>query len=162
MNITISPSGISGTIEAPASKSLTQRAIAAGLLAEGSTVILNPAYCNDSLAAVAMAGELGASVHSEPDRIIIESRRKPTGAVTLNCSESGLALRMFAPISAIITESVKLEGQGSLMRRPVAMIGQALSQLGVTVEATDGRLPLKLTGRRRPGRAFVDGSAVTY
>ncbi|HHU99000.1 MAG TPA: 3-phosphoshikimate 1-carboxyvinyltransferase [Bacteroidales bacterium] len=159
MNITISPSGISGTIEAPASKSLTQRAIAAGLLAEGSTVILNPAYCNDSLAAVAMAGELGASVHSEPDRIIIESRRKPTGAVTLNCSESGLALRMFAPISAIITESVKLEGQGSLMRRPVAMIGQALSQLGVTVEATDGRLPLKLTGRLRPGRAFVDGSA---
>ena len=158
MNITISPSGISGTIEAPASKSLMQRAIAAGLLAEGTTVILNPAYCNDSLAAVAMAGELGASVYSEPDRIIIESRRKPTGAVTLNCSESGLALRMFAPVSAIIAESVILEGKGSLMRRPVAMIGQALSQLGVTVEATDGRLPLKLTGRLRAGRAFVDGS----
>lgn len=159
MNITISPSGISGTIEAPASKSLTQRVIAAGLLAEGTTAILNPAYCNDSLAAVAMAGELGASIRSEPDRIIIESRRKPSGPVTLNCNESGLALRMFAPVSAIITESVILEGKGSLMHRPVAMIGQALSQLGVTVEATDGRLPLKLTGRLRPGRAFVDGSA---
>jgi len=159
MNITISPSGINGTIEAPASKSLTQRAIAAGLLAEGTTVILNPAYCDDSLAAVAIAGELGASVQSEPDRIIIESQKKPSGPATLNCNESGLALRMFAPVSAIITESVILEGKGSLIRRPVGMIGQALSQLGVTVEATDGMLPLKLTGRLRAGRAFVDGSA---
>ncbi len=159
MNITISPSGISGTIEAPPSKSLTQRAIAAGLLAEGTTVVMNPTYCNDSLAAMAMAEELGASVHGEPDRIIIKSLGKPSGPATLNCNESGLALRMFAPVSAMITDSVTLTGKGSLMRRPVTMIGQALSQLGVTVEATEGMLPLKLSGRLSAGRAFIDGSA---
>jgi 3-phosphoshikimate 1-carboxyvinyltransferase len=39
------------------------------------------------------------------------------------------------------------------------MIGQALSQLGVTVETTEGMLPVKLSGRLRAGRAFIDGSA---
>ena len=159
MNITVSPSEIKGTIEAPPSKSLTQRAIAAGLLAEGTTVIRNPSYCNDSLAAMSMAGELGALVHGEPDRITIEAGRKPSGPVTLNCTESGLALRMFAPVAALVTDSVTLTGKGSLMRRPVTMISQALGQLGVTVETTEGMLPVKLTGRLRAGRAFVDGSA---
>jgi 3-phosphoshikimate 1-carboxyvinyltransferase len=159
MNITVSPSGICGTIEAPPSKSLTQRAIAAGLLAKGTTVIRNPSYCNDSLAAMSMAGELGAMVHGEPDRITIEAGRKPSGPVTLNCTESGLALRMFSPVAALVTDRVTLTGKGSLMRRPVTMISQALGQLGVTVETTEGMLPVKLTGRLRAGRAFVDGSA---
>jgi hypothetical protein len=36
-----------------------------------------------------MAGELGASVHGEPDRIIIEAGRRPGGPVTLNCTSQG-------------------------------------------------------------------------
>jgi 3-phosphoshikimate 1-carboxyvinyltransferase len=158
MNITVSPSEVNGTIVAPSSKSLTQRAIAAGLLAGGTTIIRNPTYCNDSLAAMAIAGELGASVHREPDRIIIEAGLRPDIPVTLNCTESGLALRMFAPVAALITDCVTLTGKGSLMRRPVTMIGEALSQLGVTVEATEGMLPLKLSGRLRAGWASIDGS----
>jgi 3-phosphoshikimate 1-carboxyvinyltransferase len=106
-----------------------------------------------------MAGELGAMVHGEPDRITIEAGRKPYGPVMLNCTESGLALRMFSPIAALVTDSVTLTGKGSLMRRPVTMISQALGQLGVTVETTEGMLPVKLTGRLRAGRAFLDGSA---
>jgi 3-phosphoshikimate 1-carboxyvinyltransferase len=108
---------------------------------------------------MAIAGELGASVHREPDRIIIEAGLRPDIPVTLNCTESGLALRMFAPVAALITDCVTLTGKGSLMRRPVTMIGEALSQLGVTVEATEGMLPLKLSGRLRAGWASIDGSA---
>src|SRR5690606_38850945 len=117
MNITVSPSAINGTIEAPSSQSLTQSAIAAGLLAGGTSVIRNPTHCMDSLAAMAMAGELGASVHGEPDRIIIEAGPRPRRPVTLNCTESGLALRMFAPVAALVTDGVTLTGKGSLMRR---------------------------------------------
>ena len=158
MNITVSPSDISGSIEAPPSKSLTQRAIVAGLLAGGSTVIKNPSYCNDSVAAMGMSGELGASVNAEPDRVTIQAGQKPAGHVNLNCSESGLALRMFAPVAALVSDSVTLTGEGSLLRRPVTMIGQALGQLGVEVKTTEGMLPVKLSGRLRAGRAFIDGS----
>lgn len=158
MNRTVSPSEIRGAIKAPPSKSLTQRAIAAGVLGHGATVILNPSFCNDSLASIRIAEGLGASVHREHDRIIVASGPVPSGSLTLNCSESGLALRMFAPVAALLSDSVNLNGEGSLRRRPVTMISEALSQMGVNVETSGGLLPISLTGKLRGGRAFIDGS----
>ena len=58
----ISPSKVSGSVKAPSSKSMTQRAIAAGVLATGETTIINPSYCDDSLAAMGIAVGLGARV----------------------------------------------------------------------------------------------------
>lgn len=159
MNKTVSPSEISGVVEAPPSKSLTQRAIAAGLLARGLTVIRNPSSCNDSVAAMGMARALGASVDREADRISVKGSPDTSGTVMLDCGESGLALRMFAPIAALFADNVTMTGEGSLVRRPVTMIAQALEQLGVKVRTTGGFLPVKLSGRLRSGRAFIDGSS---
>ena len=159
MNITVNPSGLKGCVEAPPSKSLTQRAIVAGLLAGGATVIHNPSFCNDSMAAMNMVQALGATVIMQEERIIITAAEKPSGPVAMNCGESGLALRMFAPVAALLSESVTFTGEGSLLRRPVSMISEALSQLGVKVETTGGLLPLKLSGRLGPGRALIDGSS---
>ncbi len=158
MNITVSPSRLGGTLEAPPSKSLTQRAIAAGLLSSGTTVIRHPSFCNDSVAAMGIARALGANVTEEIDRIIISPGEIPAGPVSINCGESGLALRMFAPVAALMSGSVSVTGEGSLMRRPVSMISEALAQLGVRVETAGGLLPVKLSGRLRAGRALVDGS----
>ncbi|MRR20965.1 3-phosphoshikimate 1-carboxyvinyltransferase [bacterium] len=147
-----------GTLDAPPSKSLTQRAIAAGLLAGGTTVIRHPSYCNDSVAAMGIARALGANVTEENDRITVTPGDIPAGPVSIDCGESGLALRMFAPVAALMSESVSVTGEGSLIRRPVTMISEALSQLGVRVETAGGLLPVQLSGRLRSGRALVDGS----
>jgi len=146
MNITVSPAIFSGQIDAPPSKSLTQRAIAAGLLAGGTTVIKNPSFCNDSVAAIGMARALGAMVKTEDERIVIEAGERPSGQVFLDCGESGLALRMFSPVAALLSGDVTLTGKGSLLRRPVKMIGDALGQLGVTAATNDGFLPVRLNG----------------
>ncbi|MRR20902.1 3-phosphoshikimate 1-carboxyvinyltransferase, partial [bacterium] len=156
MNITVSPSQLGGTLEAPPSKSLTQRVIAAGMLAVGTTVIRHPSFCNDSMAAMGMARVLGANVTEEKDVIIVSPGEIPSGRVNINCGESGLALRMFAPVAAHMSDSVSLTGEGSLLRRPVTMISEALSQLGVRVETAGGLLPVQLSGRLRAGRALVD------
>ena len=158
MNITVHPSRIKGCVEAPPSKSLTQRAIAAGLLANGVIIIRNPSFCNDSLAAIDMARALGASVITDRDTIKIKSGPAPSSAVTLNCGESGLALRMFSPVATLISDHVTFTGEGSLLNRPVAMIGEALLQLGIKAETNNGRLPVTLKGRLRGGRAIIDGS----
>lgn len=158
MNITANPSRLGGILEAPPSKSLTQRAIAAGMLARGTTVIRYPSFCNDSMAAMGIARMLGATVTEGKDTITVSPGEKLSGQVDLNCGESGLALRMFAPVAALLSDSVSVTGEGSLMRRPVTMISEALSQLGVSVETAGGLLPLKLSGRLRAGRALVDGS----
>ncbi len=159
MNITVKPSGLKGSVEAPPSKSLTQRAIAAGLLADGTTVIRKPSFCNDSLAASGMAEALGASLTRLKDSVAVRAGVRPEGPVALNCGESGLALRMFAPVAALLSDRVTFTGEGSLLRRPVTMIGEALGQLGVTIETSGGLLPVSLTGKLRPGRAFIDGSS---
>ncbi len=158
MEITVHPSNLKGMVEAPPSKSVTQRAIAAGLLVRGTTVIHDPSFCNDSLAAIRMAGALGATVSTDNNRITIESGPVSASPLTLHCGESGLALRMFSPVAALLSDRVTLSGGGSLLKRPVKMISEALSQLGVTVMTNNGFLPVTLSGRLRGGRVKIDGS----
>jgi 3-phosphoshikimate 1-carboxyvinyltransferase len=159
MNVTIHPGRIHGVVKAPASKSLTQRAIAAGLLGGGSTVVRNPSYCNDSLAAIGIAQMLGADISTFPDHIEMKEGLRAVSDVTLNCGESGLALRMFAPLASTIASSVVMTGEGSLAGRPVKMISDALPQFGVQVKTTDGHLPVTMTGKLLPGKAVIDGSS---
>lgn len=159
MNVTIHPGSISGMVRAPASKSLTQRAIAAALLAKGTSVISNVSLCEDSLAAMEIARALGAEIRTYPDYITIQTGLKPVSAVKLNCGESGLALRMFAPVAATIASQTVLTGEGSLMGRPVTMISDALPQFGVHVKSNDGHLPVTMAGKLLPGRAVIDGSS---
>jgi len=156
MEITVHPSCLKGKVEAPASKSLTQRAIAAGLLAHGTTVIHDPSFCNDSLAAISIAEALGAMVSSDSKSITIQPRLLAGLPVELHCGESGLALRMFSPVAALLSDHVSLTGEGSLLKRPVKMIDDALSQLGVTVKTNNGLLPVTLSGRLRGGRAVIE------
>ncbi len=159
MKIIVQPSRPVGTVKAPPSKSLTQRAIAAGLLSRGTTVIHNSSYCSDALAATGMAEALGASVTRDRDAVIVKAGVRPGSAVTLRCGESGLAMRMFAPIAAFLSRETTFTGEGSLTVRPVTMIKDALEQMGVRVDATGGHLPFTLKGELSPGTVTIDGTS---
>jgi len=158
MEVTVHPSRIGGIIASPPSKSMTQRAIAAGLLARGTTVIHNPSFCNDSLAAIGIAEALGAFVSRDDNAITIKGGSGAESPVTLHCGESGLALRMFAPLAALLADRVTLTGEGSLAGRPVTMISEAMPQFGVRIHSAAGFLPLFMTGRLSAGKALLDGS----
>ena len=62
MIIKVSPSTLSGTVQAPSSKSLSQRFIAAALLANTPSKIIDLSDCNDCTSAISMAAELGAEI----------------------------------------------------------------------------------------------------
>ncbi|HEY2649145.1 MAG TPA: 3-phosphoshikimate 1-carboxyvinyltransferase, partial [Puia sp.] len=75
MNVTISPSVIQGSLQAPASKSSMQRACAAALVSKTKSHIINPGFSNDDHAAIGVIRALGASVENLPDgSLFIESR----------------------------------------------------------------------------------------
>ncbi len=157
MERSVEPSFVSGQITAPPSKSMTQRIIAAAIMADGQSTIINPSYCDDSLAAMSIAVSLGARVEPEPGQLKIAGswelkERK------LNCGESGLAIRMFSPIAALFDEEITLTGGGSLKRRPMNMITDALTQLGVKCSSNNGLLPLTINGPLKGGYVEVDGS----
>jgi 3-phosphoshikimate 1-carboxyvinyltransferase len=158
MNCTVFPSRVNGIVRARPSKSMTQRAIAAGLLSEGKTVIKNPSICNDSFSSIRMAESLGASVAVSPGMLCI-TRGVESGAHVLNCGESGLAMRMFAPIAALQDQSLTFVGEGSLLKRPVGIIDEALVQMGVSFDSNAGYLPFHVKGPLKGGILEIDGSS---
>ena len=65
----IYPSKISGTIQAPASKSVVQRVLAAGALCNGTSILRAFTSCDDNEAAKSIVKALGATL-TENSRVL--------------------------------------------------------------------------------------------
>ncbi len=159
MKVVVSPSRLTGTVQAPGSKSCMQRACAAALLAEGASTILNPTFSNDDCAALDIIQKLGARVvYNQDGSITIHSIGVQVAENVINCGESGLSSRMFTPIAALSSEEVIITGEGSLVTRPMTFFEEVLPQLGVRISSSDGKLPLTIHGPLAPAEIEVDGS----
>jgi 3-phosphoshikimate 1-carboxyvinyltransferase len=161
MKIAIKPSIINGTMYAPPSKSVMQRACALALLRNGTTILHQYGHSNDDKAALNIIQQLGArvtyindntlsissdgSIHIAPDSII-------------DCGESGLSLRMFAPIIALHPEPVTITGHGSLLQRPIDFMHNTLRELGVKWHYEQDHLPITFQGPIQIKDITVDGS----
>lgn len=155
----VSKSEIKGSLVAPTSKSYLQRALAVSLLTKGKSVILNPNYCDDVLAAISVIQELGAEVKVDAERIVVKSSGEVIPISSeINCGESGLSARMFAPIVALCGREITLNVEGSLQKRPLGMVQDALLYLGVECSSNQGFAPLVIQGPIEPSEISIDGS----
>jgi 3-phosphoshikimate 1-carboxyvinyltransferase len=152
----IKPGRVDGICRAPSSKSELQRVIAAASLARGQSEISFYSLCDDSKSALGIVAALGASVLAQEERVIIRGGLKPAGL--LDCGESGLCLRMFAPIAALFDREITLAGRGTLLKRPVSMVERALENAGARCHSRGGHPPLTVRGPLSGGRINVDGS----
>jgi 3-phosphoshikimate 1-carboxyvinyltransferase len=164
VTVTISPSRVSGRIKAPPSKSCMQRACAAALINDGTTIIDNAGNSNDELAAVKIVEKLGAMVDTVRKEVIITSSKHifsstfPGKHSIISCGESGLSLRMFAPLAALFKYEITFTGEGSILKRPVDFFEDIFPRLGVEVRTNNGKIPLVLKGPLHPRNVTVDGS----
>ena len=159
MIVKIQSGKISGKIDAPTSKSSMQRACAAALLNEGKTIIGNPGRSNDDLAALAVIDNLGAKVLQEStNELVIESKGVKPVSREMNCGESGLGIRMFAPIAALSDQEIIINGSGSLLSRPMNFFDEIFPSLGIKIESNHGKLPIKIKGPLKPVDITIDGS----
>jgi len=157
MQVSIEASGIRGTIAAAPSKSLMQRAVASALLAEGESEIINPSFCDDALAALEMAKCLGAEINQSGGRLLIKGGYKPV-CNDIFCGESGLGVRVFSVLASLHNEWIQIKGSGSLLKRPLDMLSDTLSKMGVQIITNRGFLPVKIKGPLKEGVFPVDGS----
>ena len=156
----VKPGRIDGMLEAPSSKSEFQRMTAAAALAAGRSEVLFHSLCDDSLAALRAARGLGALISRTANGIAIEGGQERHGNI-LDCGESGLCLRMFAPLAALFSHEVTLTGRGSLLRRPVAMLEDSLRQAGVACRSRNGFPPFTVLGPLAGGDVRVDGGVTS-
>ena len=143
---------------APASKSYLQRALAIAALTKGTSVLNNVSWSNDSLAAAGIIENLGATLSESNGNLTVQSRGLNLKTNHFTAGEAGLSIRMFSPVLAMGSNKVTFTGEGSLLRRPVGLIADALTQLDAEVSTNNGLLPLTIKGPLRPGTVHIDGS----
>jgi 3-phosphoshikimate 1-carboxyvinyltransferase len=162
MNVTVHPSQLKGTIQAPASKSSMQRACAAALLSKGTSIIHNPGRSNDDKAAMDIIQKLGAVIEVDSEKLIVNSEGYPLSnqesPLNISCGESGLSIRMFTPIVALSKQEIAINGSGSLLTRPMDFFDDVLPGLGVKIKSNDGKMPMTVQGPLVPANIEVDGS----
>jgi 3-phosphoshikimate 1-carboxyvinyltransferase len=101
--------------------------------------------------------QLGANIDEQADQLVIKGGFNPKGQ-KLECGEAGLSLRMFSPIAALADQTMLMNGTGSLLKRPVQMITDALNQFGCRCQSQDGFLPVWIKGPLKSGKSNIDGS----
>ena len=158
MIVKIKPAKITGSINAPTSKSSMQRACAAALLHTGITNINNPGNSNDDIAAISVIENLGAIVTRNNNQLIVDSNGVSPVSAEMNCGESGLGIRMFAPIAALSSQKITINGTGSLLTRPMDFFDEIFPQLAVKITSRKGKLPIQIKGPLRPADVTIDGS----
>jgi 3-phosphoshikimate 1-carboxyvinyltransferase len=137
-----------------------QRACAAALLFKKETKLLLPGKSADDLAALSIIQQLGATVtHVKDGSIQISSEGiQLQHPASIHCGESGLSIRMFTPIAALGKVPVTINGEGSLLSRPMDFFDEVLPLLKVDITSNKGKLPLTVCGPLQPLTIEVDGS----
>lgn len=156
MKVTVVSGEVEGSLSTPCSKSYAQRAFAAALLAEGRSTIRGLELCDDTRSAIDAITSLGAKVEWVDEHTCTIDGGLSPQSKTINTGESGLSTRLFTPIAALCDKEIRIEGRGTMLRRPIGMMIAPLQNLGVEVEC-DGFLPITVKGPLKGGESEVDG-----
>lgn len=137
------------TFTPPPDKAVTHRALLLAAVAEGTTVISNPAACEDTAATAACLKKLGVAVSRVKNGLAVKGAglrgfKKPAGA--LNAGESGTTARLLAGLLAGQEFDSVITGRGPLLRRPMERVTRPLAAMGAVIKSSGGRLPLRISG----------------
>ena len=138
---------LSGSLEAPPSKSYTHRAVIAASLATGESRILNHLISEDTAATVEACSSLGAQItHKVRVLTVVGAGELRAPADPIDCRESASTIRFLTPIAALAEGTTVLTGSPGLKRRPIEPLMRALQQLGVKCTSSNGFPPVSVVG----------------
>jgi len=156
MDVTLTPSSVSGRVRAPPSKSYTHRAILAAGYGELATV-RNPLVSADTRATMraveAYGGETDLSADESELTVEGFDGLPDTPADVLDCGNSGTTMRLTTGTAALVDGLTVLTGDESLRSRPQGPLLDAIEQLAGRAESTrdNGQAPLVVGGPTEGG-----------
>ena len=150
-------------IEAPGSKSMTQRALIIGALGEGTVRIRRALDCDDSRRLSTLLQAMGCRITADGVDLLVAAAPMAAGGQTLDCGNAGTALRFGACLALVAEGSFVLDGNQRLRQRPVGPLVDALRALGVRVRylGADGCPPIELKRVQAPPNEVTVGASVS-
>jgi 3-phosphoshikimate 1-carboxyvinyltransferase len=148
------PTGhLTGQVEVPGSKSLTNRALIAAAVAGGG-VIRHPLESDDTrlLAEALEACGWGVDWQNE---IRIRQREPAAEQQTAWLGDSGTGARLILALLAATPGRFVVDGSPRLRQRPMAPLVDALRSLGADLQGADDGLPVTIVGSRLVGGRVV-------
>jgi 3-phosphoshikimate 1-carboxyvinyltransferase len=159
----IVPTGpVQGSVEAPSSKSLTNRLLVIAALTEGKSKLRRLLASDDTTAMTEGLRMLGARVEAVgPTTEVTGTAGNPVAdGKPVNARLSGTTLRFLSAVALLAKGAVVLDGEEPLRRRPIAPLLEVLRDAGAEVETDGGRPPLRICGHGLAGgRLVVDASS---
>ena len=150
---------ISGIIDIPSSKSHAQRAVACSLISKESTTILNFGDSKDELTTLQILKQSNKIISHEKKIIKIDSSSNfKFKDKNISFNEAGLSCRLFTPILANSEQHLILNGNGSLLKRPMRIFNSVFKKLSVNFSSKNNKLPFTINGPINPQSISIDGS----
>lgn len=154
------------TVQAPAAKAYTLRALLFGALADGVSTLRRPLLAEDQLNMIACLKGLGVQVDQAPEVVTVHGvggRFHPVQE-TLNVGDSGVTMNFLTAAAAFADRAVVLGGTPRLNERPIKEVVDAVRQLGARVDylGAEGLPPIRVhpTGLNG-GRAAFHGAVTS-
>src|SRR5918998_546690 len=143
-------SAVVGHIGVPGDKSISHRALLVAAVAVGETRISGFGRSGDTESTLAAVRALGVQV-DEPadDEVVVHGaglRGLQEADGPIDCGNSGTLMRLLCGLLAGQEGEWELTGDASLCVRPMERVADPLRRMGVRIETTDGRAPLRITG----------------
>jgi 3-phosphoshikimate 1-carboxyvinyltransferase len=156
MDITLTPSPVSGTVRAVSSKSFAHRLLICAALADGPTFVKLNAMSDDIRATVRCLTAMGCVITETDGGLRVTPRDRQTlPALNIDCGESGATARFLLPVAVCLYDNFTLTGHGLLPQRPFAPLCDALKANGCSFDGD--RLPLTGHGRLQAGKFSIPG-----
>lgn len=154
MDIIITPSPISGSIEGIASKSFAHRALICACLAKGKSEIRINTSSADIEATVECLRNIGAEIEKNGVTYTVT----PIGALPekarIDCRESGSTIRFLLPVICALGIETEIYGSGRLPERPLSPLKEELIRMGAKISDS---FPLNVSGRISAGEYTLRG-----
>jgi 3-phosphoshikimate 1-carboxyvinyltransferase len=148
--------GLSGTLRAPADKSISHRAALLGAMASEPVRIERYLHAADTTSTLRAVEALGALVEVHGEDVVVRGTglreaREPEGPIDVG--NAGTLMRLLPGwLAAQEGRSFTLDGDASIRRRPVDRIAEPLRRMGAELHASEGRFPpLRVCGARLSG-----------
>ena len=154
---------VEGTVQVPASKSATNRALILAGLSETEVEVVRPLESADTRSLVRCLEAMEVSFRRTAEGLAVRGPLKGRGdeVVLLDAGDSGTAARFLAAAAAATPGRFLLTGSARLRERPMGELVTALRSAGAGISFTDaeGFLPLAIEGGRlRAGLVAIDAS----